>query len=91
MPSSQPIYAEDSGGTTFPVAMGIAAAAALALRWVNAAVGIMGDGSVNLLYLGVLVVGIATEIQLIRPGIGRRRSDCRSFPSRKTTEWCSGR
>ena len=48
---------EDSGGTAYRVASGIAVAAALVLIWINAAVGIIGDGPVNLMYLGVLTVG----------------------------------
>ena len=48
---------ENSGGTAYRVASGIAVAAALVLFWMNAAVGIIGDGPVNLMYLGVLTVG----------------------------------
>jgi hypothetical protein len=48
---------ENSGGTAYQVATGIAVAAALVLFWMNAAVGIIGDGPVNLMYLGVLTVG----------------------------------
>jgi hypothetical protein len=48
---------ENSGGTAYQVATGIAVAAALVLFWMNAAVGIIGDGPVNLMYLGVLIVG----------------------------------
>lgn len=46
-----------AGGTAYRVATGIAVAAALVLFWMNAAVGIIGDGPVNLMYLGVLAVG----------------------------------
>jgi hypothetical protein len=49
--------AENSGGTAYRVATGIAVAGALVLLWMNAAVGIIGDGPVNLMYLGVLIVG----------------------------------
>lgn len=49
--------AEKSGGTAYRVATGIAVAGALVLLWMNAAVGIIGDGPVNLMYLGVLIVG----------------------------------
>jgi hypothetical protein len=42
---------------TYRVATGIAVAAAFVLFWMNAAVGIIGDGPVNLMYLGVLAVG----------------------------------
>ena len=51
--------AESRGGAAYRIATGIAAAEALVLLWVNAAVGIIGDGPVNLLYLGVLLVGFA--------------------------------
>jgi hypothetical protein len=49
--------AENSEGTAYRVATGIAVATALVLLWINAAVGIIGDGPVNLMYLGVLIVG----------------------------------
>lgn len=46
------------GGTTaYRVGAGVACATGLVLLWINAAVGIIGDGPVNLLYLGVLAVG----------------------------------
>lgn len=45
------------GGTAYRVATGIAVAAAFVLFWMNAAVGIIGDGPVNLMYLGVLAIG----------------------------------
>jgi hypothetical protein len=48
---------KNSGRTAYRVATGIAVAAALVLFWMNAAVGIVGDGPVNLMYLGVLTVG----------------------------------
>jgi len=41
----------------YKVAVGLAAAAAFVLVWINAAAGIIGDGPVNLMYLGVLAVG----------------------------------
>jgi hypothetical protein len=43
--------------TAFRVGVGIACVNAFALAWINAAAGIIGDGPVNLLYFGVLVVG----------------------------------
>lgn len=49
---------ERTGGTAYRVASGIALGVAFVLVWMNAAVGIIGDGPVNLLYLGVLVVGL---------------------------------
>lgn len=49
------------GGTAaYRVATGIAVATALVLVWINAAVGIIGDDDgINLLYFGVLAVGLA--------------------------------
>jgi hypothetical protein len=41
----------------YRAAVGVALAATFLLIWVNGAVGIIGDGPVNLLYVGVLVVG----------------------------------
>ena len=41
----------------YKVAVGIACATGFVLVWINAAVGIIGDGPVNLMYLGVLAVG----------------------------------
>jgi len=46
-----------SGGIAYRVATGIAVAAGLVLFWINAAAGIIGDGPVNLMYLGVIAVG----------------------------------
>jgi hypothetical protein len=42
--------------TAYRVAVGFALAAVLLLIWVNAAVGIIGDGPVNALYLAVVAV-----------------------------------
>jgi hypothetical protein len=50
-------FMERKEGTAHRVAAGIAVAAALVLFWLNAAVGVIGDGPVNLMYLGVLAVG----------------------------------
>lgn len=49
------------GGTAaYRAATGIAVATALVLVWINAAVGIIGDDDgINLLYFGVLAVGLA--------------------------------
>lgn len=49
--------AHKSEGTAYRVATGIALTAALVLFWINAAVGIIGDGPVNLMYAGVPFVG----------------------------------
>lgn len=48
----------ESGGAAYRAATGIALAGALVLLWMNAAVGIIGDGPVNLMYVGVLIVGV---------------------------------
>ena len=48
---------ENSGGTAYRVATGIAVTTALVLFWLNVAAGIIGDGPVNLMYVGVLAVG----------------------------------
>jgi hypothetical protein len=46
------------GGTiAYRAAVGIACATGIVLVFINAAVGIIGDGPVNLMYLGVLAVG----------------------------------
>ena len=42
----------------YRVAVGIAVVTTLLLIWVNAAVGIIGDGPVNMLYVGVPAVGL---------------------------------
>lgn len=44
--------------TTYKMAAAIALAASFLLVWVNAAVGIIGDGPANLLYLTVIVMGV---------------------------------
>jgi len=51
--------ANTSGGTAYRVATGIAVVAALILFWMTAAAGIIGDGPVNLMYVGVLTVAFA--------------------------------
>ncbi len=49
-----------SGNTAYRAAVVVALGAALVLFWVNGAVGIIGDenNDANMLYLGVLVVGV---------------------------------
>lgn len=42
----------------YRVAVGIAVVTSVILVWINGAVGIIGDGPVNLMYFGVLVVGL---------------------------------
>lgn len=46
-----------SGGATYRVATGVSVATAFVLLWLNAAAGLIGDGPVNLMYVGVLAVG----------------------------------
>lgn len=50
-------FTERKGSTAYRVATGIAVATAFVLLWINAAAGIIGDGPVNVMYLGVLAVG----------------------------------
>jgi hypothetical protein len=53
------LVAAKGGTTAYRVAVGVAVATALALVWVNAAVGIIGDDEAfNLMYFGVLGVGV---------------------------------
>ena len=54
------LIARKAGNIVYRVAVGVAVAAALALVWVNLAVGIIGseENPANLLYIGVLAVGI---------------------------------
>jgi hypothetical protein len=51
------LVASKGGTIAYRAAVGMACAAGLLLVWINAAVGFIGDGPVNLLYLGVLAVG----------------------------------
>ncbi len=51
------LVARKGGTLAYRAAVGIACAAGLLLVWINAAVGIIGDGPVNLMYLGVIAVG----------------------------------
>jgi hypothetical protein len=51
------LIARKGGTTAYRAAVGIACATGLILLWINAAVGIIGDGPINLLYLGVLAIG----------------------------------
>lgn len=54
------IAVRKSGDTVYRAAVGVALATALVLVWVNGAVGILGseDNDANLLYVGVLVIGV---------------------------------
>jgi hypothetical protein len=51
------VVARKGGTIAYRAAVGVACAAGLLLLWVNAAAGIIGDGPVNLMYLGVIAVG----------------------------------
>jgi hypothetical protein len=53
------MIARERGTIAYRIAVGIACATAFVLVWINAAAGIIGDGPVNLLYLGVLAIGFA--------------------------------
>jgi len=54
------LAARVTGNTAYRIAVGVALAAAFILVWVNGAVGIIGseDNDANLMYGGVLVVGV---------------------------------
>jgi len=47
-----------SGNTRYRTAVGVAVATLLVLLWINGAVGIIGDGDINLLYFFVFAVGV---------------------------------
>ena len=51
------LIARKRGTIVYRVAVGLACATGFVLLWINAAAGIIGDGPVNLMYVGVLVVG----------------------------------
>jgi hypothetical protein len=51
------LVARKAGTIAYRAAVGIACATGFLLVWINAAVGIIGDGPVNLMYLGVIAVG----------------------------------
>ena len=51
------LIARKRGAIVYRVAVGVACATGFVLFWINAAAGIIGDGPVNLMYLGVLAVG----------------------------------
>jgi hypothetical protein len=62
------LVARKGGTIAYRAAVGIACTAGLLLVWVNAAVGIIGDGPVNLMYFGVLAVGfIGAFIARLQP------------------------
>ena len=45
--------------TAYRIAIGIAGTTGFILLWINAAAGIIGDGPINVMYLGVLAVALA--------------------------------
>lgn len=47
-----------SGNTLYRAGAGLALLMSFLLTWINGAVGIIGDGPINLLYFGVLLVGV---------------------------------
>jgi hypothetical protein len=64
------LLARKAGSTAYRAAVGVAVAAALLLVWINLAVGIIGseDNPVNVMYFGVLAVGIiSAAIARLRP------------------------
>lgn len=69
------LVAKRGGSIAYRAAVGIALAAALLLVWVNLAVGIIGteDNTANLLYLGVIAVGLigAAIARLEQRGMAR--------------------
>lgn len=67
------LVARQGGSTSYRAATAIAVATSLVLVWVNAAVGIIGDGPVNLMYVAVLATGVIGAIlaRLKAPGMAR--------------------
>ncbi|EKE18939.1 MAG: hypothetical protein ACD_9C00190G0003 [uncultured bacterium] len=56
------LIARKTGDVMYRSAVGVAIATAIFLVWVNGAVGIIGDGPINLLYFGVLATGLIGSI-----------------------------
>ena len=53
----------------YRMGVGVACATGFVLLWINAAAGIIGDGPINLLYLGVLAVGfLGALLARFQPG-----------------------
>ena len=69
------LVARQAGNMAYRAAVGVALAAALLLVWINLAVGIIGteDNPANVMYVGVLAVGIAGAIisRFRPPGMAR--------------------
>jgi len=56
------LIARKGGTIAYRAAVGIACATGLVLLFINAAAGIIGDGPVNLMYLGVIAVGFVSAL-----------------------------
>jgi hypothetical protein len=56
------LIASKGGTTAYRAAVGIACVTGFVLVFINAAAGIIGDGPVNLMYLGVLAVGFVGAV-----------------------------
>jgi hypothetical protein len=56
------LVAGRGGSTAYRAATALAVLTSVVLLWVNAAVGIIGDGPVNALYVGVIAIGIIGAI-----------------------------
>jgi hypothetical protein len=69
------LVARQAGNMAYRAAVGVALATALLLVWINLAVGVIGteDNPANLMYVGVLAVGIAGAIisRFRPPGMAR--------------------
>jgi len=62
------LIARKMSNVAYRAAVGVAVVTAVLLVWINGAVGIIGDGPVNLMYFGVLAVGlIGALIARFRP------------------------
>jgi len=71
------LLASKADHATYRFAVGIAVVSALLLVWVNAAVGIIGDDNpANVLYVGVIVVGIIGAIIARQQPHGMARTLC---------------
>lgn len=56
------LIARKMHSNSYRLATGLAVVTSFVLIWVNAAVGIIGDGPVNLMYLGIILVGLIGAI-----------------------------
>ena len=81
------LIASRTGDTAYRVAIGLAVGAALVLVWVNLAVGLTGSANdlADLMYAGVLAVGVIGAIVARQPAMACRNSGVpRAEPSSKT-------